>query len=108
MTLATRRRATGAAAAGIGFRVALLAGIGAGLALGLASTAVARPEPALPPGLEDSEPGIVALRAAGIGCAVALPNRDIALVPRVAAARIVDGGLPALILEHNLLLGERP
>ncbi len=58
-------------------------------------------------GLEDSEPGIVALRAAGIGCAVALPNRDTRLQRYVAAAAVVEGGLPALVLEYNLLTGVR-
>ncbi len=54
-------------------------------------------------GLEDSEPGIIALRAAGIGCAVALPNHDTLRQNYTAATRIVHGGLPELILDHNLL-----
>jgi beta-phosphoglucomutase-like phosphatase (HAD superfamily) len=55
-------------------------------------------------GLEDSEPGIVALRTAGIGCAVALPNRETAAQSYAAATMIVRGGLPELILRHNMLL----
>jgi beta-phosphoglucomutase-like phosphatase (HAD superfamily) len=55
-------------------------------------------------GLEDTEPGIIALRAAGIGCAVALPNRDTSEQDYSAATMIIEGGLPELILVHNLLL----
>jgi len=55
-------------------------------------------------GLEDTEPGIIALRAAGIGCAVALPNRDTSGQDYSAATLVVGGGLPELILVHNLLL----
>ncbi|MGD8452624.1 MAG: hypothetical protein PVJ57_12465 [Phycisphaerae bacterium] len=59
-------------------------------------------------GLEDTEPGIVALRAAGVGCAVALPNRDTGGQDYTAAAKIIHGGLPELILAENLLLREAP
>jgi FMN phosphatase YigB (HAD superfamily) len=52
-------------------------------------------------GIEDTEPGIIALRAAGIGLAVALPNRDTANQDYSAACHVVHGGLPELILEHN-------
>lgn len=55
-------------------------------------------------GLEDTEPGIIALRAAGIGCAVALPNRDTQGQNYAAATDVVAGGLPELILARNLLL----
>jgi hypothetical protein len=57
-------------------------------------------------GLEDTEPGIIALRAAGIGCAVALPNRDTRRQDYSAATLVIKGGLPDLILMHNLLLPE--
>jgi beta-phosphoglucomutase-like phosphatase (HAD superfamily) len=57
-------------------------------------------------GLEDTEPGIIALRAAGVGCAVALPNRDTRRQDYSAATKVVKGGLPALLLLHNLLLRE--
>lgn len=55
-------------------------------------------------GLEDTEPGVISLRAAGIGCAVALPNHDTLLQNHQAAAHVVPGGLPELILAHRLLL----
>ena len=57
-------------------------------------------------GLEDTEPGIIALRAAGIGCAAALPNRDTSRQDYSAATMIIRGGLAELILVHNLLLSE--
>lgn len=57
-------------------------------------------------GLEDTEPGIIALRAAGIGCAVALPNRDTSRQDYSAATMVIKGGLPELILLHSLLLAE--
>lgn len=57
-------------------------------------------------GLEDTEPGVVSLRAAGIGCAVALPNRDTTGQDYRAAAEVVRGGLPELILARNLLLAD--
>ncbi|MFH1745921.1 MAG: hypothetical protein ABIG44_02640 [Planctomycetota bacterium] len=57
-------------------------------------------------GLEDTEPGIIALRAAGIGCAVALPNHDTSNQDYQAAARVITGGLPELMLIHNLLLAD--
>lgn len=57
-------------------------------------------------GLEDTEPGIIAVRAAGIGCAVALPNHDTTQQDYSAAAQVLRGGLPELILVHDLLLGE--
>lgn len=57
-------------------------------------------------GLEDTEPGIIALRAAGIGCAVAVPNRDTSRQDYRAAVKVIHGGLPELILVHNLLLRE--
>lgn len=55
-------------------------------------------------GLEDTEPGIISLRAAGIGCAIALPNHDTSSQNYRAAADVVSGGLPELILAKNLLL----
>ncbi len=57
-------------------------------------------------GLEDTEPGIISLRAAGVGCAVALPNHDTSRQDYQAASRVVHGGLPELILRHNLMLKE--
>jgi beta-phosphoglucomutase-like phosphatase (HAD superfamily) len=57
-------------------------------------------------GLEDTEPGIISLRAAGVGCAIALPNRDTSRQDYSAAADVIRGGLPELILARNLLLQE--
>jgi len=57
-------------------------------------------------GLEDTEPGCISLRAAGIGCAIALPNRDTSRQDYTAAAEVIHGGLPELILVRNLLLAE--
>ena len=59
-------------------------------------------------GLEDTEPGIIALRTAGIACAVALPNHDTSRQDYQAATRVIHGGLPELLLIHNLLLAETP
>lgn len=55
-------------------------------------------------GLEDTEPGIIALRAAGVGCAIALPNHDTQHQNYQAASLTIHGGLPELIFRHNLLL----
>ncbi len=57
-------------------------------------------------GLEDTEPGVISLRAAGIGCAIALPNHDTSGQDYTAATEVVRGGLPELILARNLLLAE--
>ncbi|HOM72735.1 MAG TPA: hypothetical protein PLP86_10870, partial [Armatimonadota bacterium] len=57
-------------------------------------------------GVEDTEPGIISLRAAGIGCAVALPNHDTSRQNYEAASHILHGGLPEMILKHNLFLAE--
>jgi hypothetical protein len=73
--------------------------------LALQQMAVPREQYRFCVGLEDTEPGIVALRAAGVGCAVALPNRDTARQDYSGATTIVRGGLPELVLVHNLLLG---
>lgn len=56
-------------------------------------------------GIEDTEPGIVSLRAAGFGTAIALPNRDTRGQDYRAATRVVRGGLPELLLDHALFLG---
>lgn len=57
-------------------------------------------------GLEDTEPGIVSLRAAGVGCAVALPNHDTSRQDYQAASAVVRGGLPDFLLNHNAMLGD--
>ena len=48
----------------------------------------------------------MSLRAAGIGCAIALPNHDTSGQDYTAATEVVRGGLPELILARNLLLAE--
>jgi beta-phosphoglucomutase-like phosphatase (HAD superfamily) len=57
--------------------------------------------------LEDTEPGIISARAAGIGLACALPNRDTTRQDYSAACHILHGGLPELILFHNSFLSEK-
>jgi len=57
-------------------------------------------------GVEDTEPGIISLRAAGIGFAVALPNHDTRRQNYCAASHIIKGGLPEMILKHNLFLAD--
>jgi len=57
-------------------------------------------------GVEDTEPGIISLRAAGIGFAVALPNHDTRRQNYYAASHIIKGGLPEMILKHNLFLAD--
>ena len=54
--------------------------------------------------LEDTEPGIVSARAAGIGLTCALPNRDTQKQDYSAASYVLYGGLPELILFHNSFL----
>lgn len=55
-------------------------------------------------GFEDSESGTIAIRAAGIPCAVALPFAETSGHDLSAASHIVKGGLPEVILEHQLFL----
>jgi len=55
-------------------------------------------------GLEDSESGTFAIRAAGIGCCVAVPFAQTSSHNFEAASLISKGGLPELILTHNLFL----
>ena len=54
--------------------------------------------------LEDTEPGIISARAAGIGLACAMPNRDTQRQNYSAASFILHAGLPDLILFHNTFL----
>lgn len=55
-------------------------------------------------GLEDSESGTFAIRAAGIGCCVAVPFAQTSFHNFEAASLVSKGGLPELILTHNLFL----
>jgi len=54
--------------------------------------------------LEDTEPGIISARAAGIGLACALPNRDTQKQDYSAASFVLHGGLPELMLLYNTFL----
>lgn len=54
--------------------------------------------------IEDTEPGIIAARAAGFGIAIALPNHDTTRQNYEKAARVLHGGLPELLLDHHLML----
>ena len=56
-------------------------------------------------GFEDSQSGTVAMRAAGIGCCIAVPfaqtmNHDLS-----AATHILPGGIPEAIVDYGLFLG---
>ncbi|HDR03694.1 MAG TPA: hypothetical protein ENN84_00410 [Candidatus Marinimicrobia bacterium] len=55
-------------------------------------------------GFEDSASGIFSIRAAGIGCAVALPFHQTANHDFSPAAHILKGALPEAILRHRLFL----
>lgn len=57
-------------------------------------------------GLEDSESGLVAMRAAGIGAAVAVPFKETSDHNFEAASYILKGGLKELIVERKLFLKE--
>jgi beta-phosphoglucomutase-like phosphatase (HAD superfamily) len=74
--------------------------------LALFQMSVPKPDYRFCVGLEDTEPGIISLRAAGVGCAIALPNRDTSRQDYSAAAEVIRGGLPELVLGRNLLLRE--
>lgn len=52
-------------------------------------------------GLEDSESGTIAIRAAGIGFAIALPFNETSGHKFDAASHVLFGGLPELILVKN-------
>ena len=55
-------------------------------------------------GFEDSESGIIAIRAAGISCAVALPFAETSGHDLSGASHIVKGGLPEVMLLHNCFM----
>lgn len=54
-------------------------------------------------GIEDSESGTFAIRAAGIGCSIAVPFIQTSNHNFEAASIISYGGIPELILKHHLL-----
>ncbi len=55
-------------------------------------------------GFEDSESGTIAIRAAGIGLSIAVPFAETSRHNLKAATYICKGGLPEVILNHNLFL----
>lgn len=58
-------------------------------------------------GFEDSESGTIAIRAAGISCAIALPFAETAGHDLSAASYIVEGGLPEVILTHECFIEKK-
>ncbi|MCR4439337.1 MAG: hypothetical protein QHJ34_08855 [bacterium] len=58
-------------------------------------------------GFEDSESGVAAIRAAGIGLCVAVPFADTLGHRLDHAAHILHGGLPEAMLRHGLFLDAR-
>jgi len=57
-------------------------------------------------GFEDSESGTIAMRAAGIGMAMAVPFQDTANHDLSAAAKVLPGGLAQAVLQEGLFLRE--
>lgn len=55
-------------------------------------------------GFEDSESGTIAIRAAGIGLSIAVPFAETSGHNLKAATYVCKGGLPEVILKHNLFL----
>lgn len=55
-------------------------------------------------GFEDSQSGTVAIRAAGIGCCIAVPFAQTASHNLEAATHILPGGLPEAIIDHSLFI----
>ena len=55
-------------------------------------------------GFEDSQSGTVAIRAAGIGCCVAVPFAQTLSHDLSAATHILPAGVPGAIIDHNLFL----
>lgn len=55
-------------------------------------------------GFEDSESGTIAIRAAGIGLSIAVPFAETSGHNLKAATYICKGGLPEVILKHNLFI----
>ncbi len=58
-------------------------------------------------GFEDSESGVIAIRAAGIGLCVAVPFSDTRGHNLEHAAYVLQGGLPEALLGHSLFLDPR-
>ncbi|MDZ7386822.1 MAG: HAD hydrolase-like protein [candidate division KSB1 bacterium] len=58
-------------------------------------------------GFEDSESGVIAIRAAGVGLCVAVPFSDTRGHNLEQAAYVLHGGLPEALLRHALFLDPR-
>jgi len=56
-------------------------------------------------GFEDSQSGTVAIRAAGIGCCIAVPFAQTAAHNLEAASHVLPGGVPQAIIEFGLFVG---
>jgi len=55
-------------------------------------------------GFEDSESGTIAMRAAGIGCCIAVPFAETSGHNLQAASQILPGGVPSAILDYDLFM----
>ncbi len=55
-------------------------------------------------GFEDSQSGTVAIRAAGIGCCIAVPFAQTSSHNLEAATHILPGGIPEAIIDHGLFI----
>lgn len=55
-------------------------------------------------GFEDSQSGTIAIRAAGIGCCVAVPFAETSDHNFEAAVHTVKGGIPETLLKHQLFI----
>jgi beta-phosphoglucomutase-like phosphatase (HAD superfamily) len=55
-------------------------------------------------GFEDSQSGTVAIRAAGIGCCIAVPFAQTTSHNLEAATHILPGGIPEAIIDHGLFI----
>ncbi len=53
-------------------------------------------------GFEDSQSGTIAIRAAGIGCCIAVPFAQTSGHNLDAAAHVLTGGIPQAIIDYNL------
>jgi len=57
-------------------------------------------------GFEDSQSGTVAIRAAGIGCSIAVPFAQTIGHNLEAAAHVLPGGVPQAIIDYELFIKE--
>jgi beta-phosphoglucomutase-like phosphatase (HAD superfamily) len=55
-------------------------------------------------GFEDSQSGTVAIRAAGIGCCIAVPFAQTAAHNLEAAAHVLPGGIPQAVVEFGMFM----